>query len=101
LSVVTLYTKPGCHLCEQALEALLRVQAERPFELVQVDITADDALHRAYFERIPVVAVDGEHLSDFFLDEHALIERLAQAPGARPEQAPSERLESRRWPTGS
>lgn len=85
MSVVTLYTKPGCHLCQDALDVLLRVQADTPFELVQADITADEALHRAYFERIPVVLVDGEHLCDFFVDEHALIERL----------------ESRRWPRTS
>jgi glutaredoxin len=85
LSTVTLYGKPGCHLCEQALEALLRVRERAPFELAQVDITGDEDLHRAYFERIPVIALDGEHMSDFFVDEQALIERL----------------ESRRWPTTS
>jgi glutaredoxin len=85
VSLVTLYSKPGCHLCEEALAALRRVQARTPFELVQRDITSDDALHRAYFERIPVVTLDGEHLSDYFVDEQALIERL----------------ESRRWPTTS
>lgn len=85
MSVVTLYTKPGCHLCEDALEVLRRAQTRAPFELVERDITADDALHRAYFERIPVVTLDGEHMFDYFVDEQALIERL----------------ESRRWPTTS
>ncbi len=85
MSVVTLYTKPDCHLCEDALQALRRVRAQTPFELVERDITADEALLRAYFERIPVVTLDGEHLFDYFVDEQALIEKL----------------ESRRWPTTS
>jgi hypothetical protein len=80
-----LYGKPDCHLCEQALAVLLRVCERIPFELVQMDISSDEELHRAYFERIPVIALDGEHLFDFFVDEQALIERL----------------ESRRWPTRS
>ena len=42
----------------------------------QVDITADEALHRAYFERIPVVALDGEELCEYFVDEALLRERL-------------------------
>ncbi len=40
------------------------------------DITADEALHRAYFERIPVVALDGEELFEYFVDAEILRERL-------------------------
>jgi hypothetical protein len=38
----------------------------------EIDITTDDALHAAYLERIPVIALDGEELFDFFVDEDAL-----------------------------
>jgi glutaredoxin len=79
VNVVTLYTKSGCHLCEDALRALRRVQADVPFRLSEQDITADDALHRAYFERIPVVALNGEELFDYFVDEQLLRERLTAA----------------------
>jgi hypothetical protein len=41
-----------------------------------VDIEADESLHRAYLERIPVVALDGEELYDFFVDEPDLRRRL-------------------------
>ena len=54
MRTVTLYGRPGCHLC-------------------------DDALHRRYLERIPVIALDGEELFDFFVDEPALAERLRDA----------------------
>jgi glutaredoxin len=80
---VTLYTKPDCHLCTQALGVLEEVRAELPFELVVRDITQEEALHRAYFERIPVVSVEGEELCEYFVDAEIL----------------RERLESRRWPT--
>ncbi|MGH2854469.1 MAG: glutaredoxin family protein [Solirubrobacteraceae bacterium] len=73
---VTLYTKPDCHLCEQALKTLTEVRTELPFELIVRDITAEEALHRAYFERIPVVDLDGEELFEFFVDADTLRERL-------------------------
>jgi glutaredoxin len=76
MALVTLYTKPDCHLCEVALQALRQVQAELPFELQLRDIGSDDALQRAYFERIPVVSVDGEELFEYFVDVEALRERL-------------------------
>jgi glutaredoxin len=79
LTVVTLYTKPDCHLCEQAAAVLRRLREEIGFELRERDITREERLHRAYFERIPVVALDGEELFDYFVDERALRERLAAA----------------------
>lgn len=82
VSVVTLYSKPDCHLCEQALQALRELRAELPFALVVLDIEADDELHRAYFERIPVVALDGEELFDYFVDGDVLRERLRAAASA-------------------
>ena len=75
-ATVTLYTRPGCHLCDDAREALERVRARAPFTLEEVDITADDALHKRYLERIPVIAVDGEELFDHFVDEEALSRRI-------------------------
>ncbi len=73
---VTLYTRPGCHLCDDARTALLRLQQRTPFTLEEIDIESDDAQHRAYLERIPVIDLDGEHVSDYFLDEAALTARL-------------------------
>ncbi len=73
---ITLIGKPGCHLCEDARAALERVRARAPFVLREVDIEADADLHRRYLERIPVVALDGEELFDFFVDAEALRRRL-------------------------
>jgi glutaredoxin len=73
---VTLYGKPGCHLCESAYQVVLAVGERREFELEEVDITLDAGLHREYAERIPVVAVDGEELFEYHVDPGELEERL-------------------------
>ena len=78
MSTVTVYGKAECHLCDDALAALRRLQAGFPFDLVEVDIATDDALHARYLERIPVVALNGEELYDFFVDEADLLRRLAR-----------------------
>ncbi|HET6549358.1 MAG TPA: glutaredoxin family protein, partial [Solirubrobacter sp.] len=39
MTTVTLYSRPGCHLCDDAREAIQRVQTEAPFDLDEVDIT--------------------------------------------------------------
>ena len=70
--IVTLYSRPGCHLCEEARESLQRVQTRAPFTLEEVDITTDDALHARYLERIPVVAADGQDLFEYEVDEESL-----------------------------
>ncbi|MGH2969625.1 MAG: glutaredoxin family protein [Solirubrobacteraceae bacterium] len=74
---VTLYGRPGCHLCDDARAVLERVRADARFTLREVDITTDDELHRRYLERVPVVCLDGEELFDYHVDEHALRRRLA------------------------
>jgi len=76
MSVVTVYSAPDCHLCADAMTALRRLQPELGFALHERDITADEVLHRIYLERVPVVALDGEELFDYFVDETVLRERL-------------------------
>ena len=67
-----LYSRPGCHLCDDARVVLERVGV--PFE--EIDIESDDELLKRYLERIPVVALDGEELYDFFVDEQDLRRRV-------------------------
>ena len=76
MSVVTLYGKPGCHLCDEALAVVEAVRAGRGFELEQVDITLDPRLHARYGERIPVVAVEGEELFEYRVDARDLEQAL-------------------------
>jgi hypothetical protein len=76
MPLVTLYGKPGCHLCEDARAVVERVRGQRPFDLREVDVTLDPALHREYGERIPVLALDGEELFELHIEEAVLLERL-------------------------
>jgi glutaredoxin len=80
--LVTLYGKPGCHLCDDARAVVERVRADHPFELREVDVSLDPELHREYGERIPVLALDGEELFDFFVEEAVLVERLCRVDGS-------------------
>jgi glutaredoxin len=79
MSVLTVYTAPGCHLCEQAIEKLRELKAELSFELAECDITRQDSLHSLYFERIPVVTLDGEEICEYVVEERHLRERLLES----------------------
>ena len=76
MTVVVLYGRDGCCLCDDAREVLERVRRRRDFELSERDIDEDDALHRAYLERIPVVTIDGVEAFELFVDEAELERRL-------------------------
>jgi len=76
MTVLTVYSKPDCHLCEDAIAVLQRLQQEFVFDIEELDISGDDVLLRAYFERIPVVALEGEELCEFFVAEALVRERL-------------------------
>ena len=76
MGTLTLYGKPGCHLCHEAREAVRRVLLGRDVALEEVDITLDPALFARYGERIPVLELDGEVLFEFAVDEDLLQGRL-------------------------
>jgi len=73
---VTLYSKPGCHLCETARDSLIRIQKMHPFELEEVNIQADPALEAEYGEQIPVVTLNGTFLFEYTVDETRLRQLL-------------------------
>jgi glutaredoxin len=78
MTTVVLYSRPGCHLCDDARVVLERVRADLPFELVERDIESDDGLLRAYLERIPVVEIGGVEAFEFFVEEAELRSRLGR-----------------------
>jgi c-di-GMP-related signal transduction protein len=70
---VVVYSRPGCHLCEEAIEKIVGLHAEGyRFGLHEVDIETDELLLRRYLERIPVVEVDGREVSELVLDVPAV-----------------------------
>ena len=77
MSVVTLYGRDGCHLCDEARAELLALRASGArFDLHEVDIESDRRLHRELLERIPVVEVDGIRVSELLFDADAVRSRL-------------------------
>ena len=75
---VTLYTRLGCHLCEEAEQVLRGEQAVIPFHLELVDIDRDPELVRRYGVRVPVVAVDGRDLFEYEVPADLLRAHLGQ-----------------------
>ncbi len=77
MKTVVLYSRPDCHLCDQA-RAEIEALRDRgfTFELREVDIESDDALLSRYLERIPVVVIGGETVSELVLDADAVRARL-------------------------
>jgi glutaredoxin len=77
LAEVLVYSRPGCHLCEEAIAALVDLHsAGYRFELHEIDIESDDLLLRRHLERIPVVEVDGVVASELVFDEASVRARL-------------------------
>ncbi len=74
---VTVYGKPGCHLCEDAVEVVARVCAELGTSYVEVDITTDPDLQRRFGEQIPVTFVDGAQHDFWRVDADRLRAALA------------------------
>jgi glutaredoxin len=74
---VLVYSRPGCHLCEEAVAALVALHSEGyEFALHEVDIESDELLLWRHLERIPVVEVDGVVASELVLDAPAVRARL-------------------------
>lgn len=75
---VTLYTRPGCHLCDAAREVVASVCDDLGESFEEVDITTDDELEDRFGEDIPVTFVDGRQHDFWRVDET----RLRTALGA-------------------
>ncbi|MGB0099614.1 MAG: glutaredoxin family protein [Nocardioides sp.] len=75
---VTLYSRPGCHLCDDARAVIARVCADLGEEYAEVSIDTDPALQRRYGEEIPVTLVDGRQHDFWRVDEQRLRVALAR-----------------------
>jgi glutaredoxin len=76
---VTLYSKPGCHLCDDARAIVQQVCAELGVGWTEVDITQDDQLFTEYAEQIPVTVVDGKQ-HDFWRVDPARLRKALSRP---------------------
>lgn len=80
MTVVTLISRVGCHLCEDARVEVLAARELAPFELTELDVDADPERRAEYGFQVPVVLVDGEMFSYFDVDRHALARRVLAGP---------------------
>jgi glutaredoxin len=73
---LTLYSKPGCHLCEDARATLEELRREHAFALDEIDITTDAELFARYRFDIPVLFRDGREVARGRITDRELIEIL-------------------------
>lgn len=82
LPVVTLHTKPGCHLCEPVAATIAAAAKVRSFRFERRNILDDPEDLRRYEHAIPVVAVDGREIARYRLSLSQLLDALDCAPRA-------------------
>ena len=65
MTVVTVYSRHGCHLCENAIETLTPLSKELDFQIDVIYIEGNQELLNLYSDQIPVIHIDGKH-HDFY-----------------------------------
>jgi glutaredoxin len=83
---VTLYTREGCHLCEEAKSVMRPVLTQFGAKLTEVDIDDDPTLRDRYTNDVPVIFVGREFFAKHRVDATALRRKLEQAPASSPKQ---------------
>jgi glutaredoxin len=59
IAIVTIYSRPGCHLCDEAKANIVSAQGELDFDIEEVDIDSDPLLRERYGYDIPIVLING------------------------------------------
>ena len=77
-TIITLYTRNRCPLCDKAKAAILELKKESDFELKEIDIESSDELTERYGLMIPVVHLDGEEVGFGFVDKFDISKRLQE-----------------------
>lgn len=74
--LVEIYSRPDCHLCDEAKATLLKMKRRFGFDLREINIAADEKLLAEYETRIPLIFVNGHLVCKYFVDEAAMIKRM-------------------------
>lgn len=69
---LTIYSRPGCHLCEEMKAVVERVRASIPVAFTVIDISDDAQLEARYGLEIPVLVIDGKKIAKYRVSESAL-----------------------------
>ncbi len=73
---IDIYSRPGCHLCDEAKEIVERVRRRIPFALAIIDIETDPELEKLYGEQIPVVFINGNKAFKYHVNEAELEKKV-------------------------
>jgi glutaredoxin len=74
---VTLYTRTGCCLCDDAKRVLLDARNRAVFDYEEIDIDRDPALVARYNDEVPVIAINGAKAFKYRLDMYEFLKKLA------------------------
>jgi thiol-disulfide isomerase/thioredoxin len=82
---LTIYSRPGCHLCDEMKAVVERVarSTAAPLTIEEIDISTDPALEARYGVEIPVLLVDGKKAAKYRVTEEALRRWLGARPSIR------------------
>jgi glutaredoxin len=81
---VVIYSRPGCHLCDEAKRAMEAAECQDEYTLAEINIESDPDLLRRYQYDIPVITIDGVEAFRHRLSVAAFRERLLTRAGASP-----------------
>jgi len=82
-AAVTLYTRKGCHLCDEARAEIDRLRAKAEFELETVDIDSDAGLQARFNDEVPVVFINGRKAFKYRVEPREFLSRLRTFSGGR------------------
>ena len=67
---VDIYSRPGCHLCDDAKDVIDRIRTRYPFALNVINVESDPELEAAYGTEIPVITINGNKAFKYRVDEN-------------------------------
>jgi hypothetical protein len=84
VTALTLYTRPGCHLCDDMKATIQRVArtSPDPIAIEEIDISSDPELERRYGEEIPVLLIEGKKAAKYRITEGELTRILLSRAGS-------------------
>ena len=83
MTTVTIYSRPGCHLCDEMKAVVHRVvhAIDAPVGVEEIDISTDPALEARYGPEIPVLLIDGRKTAKYRVTEEAMTRLLRERLG--------------------
>jgi len=77
MAKVTLYTRAGCCLCEEAKQVLTAARHHAMFDFEEIDIDSNAQWLALYNDEVPVIAIDGRKAFKYRVDQREFLKRLA------------------------